>query len=256
MSVRITDPAEFLGDLPGKTKKQVVKFVDDNRDTLLRYWNGDLSTREMLDLIVKRVVDSHFLEKVAMIPLAVMSVVKKVSAFLEKHHVPYAIAGGMAVSMHGHPRMTKDVDILVSSSALKVIKKLGKTSPISGHLSGVSVVVDGIDVNFVFLGKGLRPDDISSADHFAGLPVVGVEPFVLMKLGAGRAQDTADIVQLLKLGKVPVGDVTKRLTNVNDRDDFQQVVEMAELEKAGDNKKARRVFLGMKRPPRVRKRTA
>ena len=53
VSVRITNPPEFLGDLPGKVKKQIVKFIDRNRDTLLRYWNSELSTREMLDLIQK-----------------------------------------------------------------------------------------------------------------------------------------------------------------------------------------------------------
>jgi len=199
------------------------------------------------DTIKRKVADRHFLEKVAMIPAAVLSVAKKVSAFLDQHQVPHAIAGGMAVSMHGHPRMTKDVDILVSSSALKVIKQLGKTSPVSGFLSGVSVSVDGIDVDFVFLGKGLNANDISSADHFAGLPVVGIESLVLMKLGAGRTQDTADIVQLLNLGKVPVPEITKRLTDKDDREDFKQVVEMAKAEKRGKTKKARRIFFTLRR---------
>ncbi|MFI5298984.1 MAG: hypothetical protein ACHREM_12880 [Polyangiales bacterium] len=53
MSVTITAPPEVLGDLPGKTEQQVVQFVELNRDTLLRYWDGELSTKEMLDLIRK-----------------------------------------------------------------------------------------------------------------------------------------------------------------------------------------------------------
>jgi hypothetical protein len=53
VSVRVTDPPVILGELPGKLKKRVIDFVNTNRETLLRYWNGDLSTREMLDLIQK-----------------------------------------------------------------------------------------------------------------------------------------------------------------------------------------------------------
>jgi hypothetical protein len=51
VSVRLTEPPVVLGKLPGKMKKQVVEFVNQNRDTLLGYWNGGLSTREMLDAI-------------------------------------------------------------------------------------------------------------------------------------------------------------------------------------------------------------
>lgn len=196
------------------------------------------------DRIKHKVADRFYLE--AMIPGTVLSVAKKVSAFLDQHKVPHAIAGGMAVSVHGHPRMTKDVDVLVSSSALKAIKELGKTTPISGFLSGVSVKVDGIDVDFLFLGKGIGSNDISSAKNVAGLPIVGVETLILMKFGAGRTQDTADIVHLLKAGKVPIAQVEKRLSE-EDREEFQQVVEMAKAEKAGDTKKARRILLGMKR---------
>ncbi|MGA3123391.1 MAG: hypothetical protein ABSF69_21690 [Polyangiaceae bacterium] len=191
-----------------------------------------------------------------MISGPVVAVAKKVSAFLDEHKVPHAIAGGMAVSVHGHPRMTADVDILVPSSALKSIQQLGKTTPVSGFLSGVSVSVDGIDVAFLFLGEGLDSDDIRSPDHFAGLPVVRVEALVLMKLGAGRAQDTADIVHLLKAGKVPIAGVEKRLSE-EEREHFKQVIEMARLEKAGKTKEARRIFFALRRlDPRVAERFA
>jgi hypothetical protein len=51
VAVTLTEPPEVLGDLPGKVREQVVKFVDKNRDVLLRHWNGELSTVEMLDLL-------------------------------------------------------------------------------------------------------------------------------------------------------------------------------------------------------------
>jgi hypothetical protein len=49
VSVTLTDPPRVLGDLEGKVKKQLVEFVTVNREVLLQYWNGEVSTREMLD---------------------------------------------------------------------------------------------------------------------------------------------------------------------------------------------------------------
>lgn len=51
VSVRLTDPPEVLGILPGQLKKQVVRFININRDVLLRYWNFEIGTPEMVRLL-------------------------------------------------------------------------------------------------------------------------------------------------------------------------------------------------------------
>jgi translation initiation factor IF-1 len=51
VSVRITDPPVVLGKLPGKIRKQVIQFVEKNRDVLLRHWNGELGSKETLNLL-------------------------------------------------------------------------------------------------------------------------------------------------------------------------------------------------------------
>ena len=51
VSVRLTDPPQILGDIPAKMERQIVAFINLNRNTLLKYWNEEISTREMLDLI-------------------------------------------------------------------------------------------------------------------------------------------------------------------------------------------------------------
>ena len=51
VSVRITDPPVVLGSLPGNIKKQVIRFVEKNRDVLLRHWNGELGSKETLNLL-------------------------------------------------------------------------------------------------------------------------------------------------------------------------------------------------------------
>jgi len=53
VTVRLTTPPEVLGTLPGKVKKQVVQFVNENREVLLRHWNFELDVKEMLDQLRK-----------------------------------------------------------------------------------------------------------------------------------------------------------------------------------------------------------
>ncbi len=42
---------------------------------------------------------------------------------LESKGIPYAVCGGLAVAIHGYPRMTHDVDILVQEESIKAIEE-------------------------------------------------------------------------------------------------------------------------------------
>lgn len=81
--------------------------------------------------------------------------------------VPYALCGGLALGIHGHPRTTIDIDLLVEaadvSRALVVAKRVG----------------------FDILDAGARR-----------LSVVSREGLATMKRIAGRAQDLADLARL------------------------------------------------------------
>ena len=56
---------------------------------------------------------------------------------LAKHKIEYALCGGLAVVVHGHPRMTKDIDLLIRDEDLarvsEAIKEKGFTIP-SGRI--------------------------------------------------------------------------------------------------------------------------
>jgi hypothetical protein len=54
VSVTIATPPEVLGSLPAKTARQVVEFVDRNRDVLLQHWNGEIDTGDAIERL-KRV---------------------------------------------------------------------------------------------------------------------------------------------------------------------------------------------------------
>jgi hypothetical protein len=46
-------PPVVLGTLPDKVKKQVIKFIEKNRESLLQHWRGELDSKETLDLLEK-----------------------------------------------------------------------------------------------------------------------------------------------------------------------------------------------------------
>ena len=53
VEIPLTGGPEATGDLPEWVARQVVAFVVRNRDVLLRHWNCELSSDEMLDLLVR-----------------------------------------------------------------------------------------------------------------------------------------------------------------------------------------------------------
>lgn len=53
VSVTISDPPRVLGELPGRIKKQVVRFVALNREVLLAHWRGELDPGDVLERLVR-----------------------------------------------------------------------------------------------------------------------------------------------------------------------------------------------------------
>ena len=49
VSVRLTTPPEAVGELPCTVRRQVIEFIERNRNVLLQHWNGELGSRETLD---------------------------------------------------------------------------------------------------------------------------------------------------------------------------------------------------------------
>jgi hypothetical protein len=122
--------------------------------------------------------------------------------------IPFAVAGGFAVIEHGYERFTKDVDLLVFardlSRAMKVLRAAGfrgGRTPIGAKLRDERT---GVDVDL--LGTAFGGDERVLARCTRArrlLPVIPVTHLILMKLEAGRSQDDADVVELLKAGASP-----------------------------------------------------
>lgn len=138
---------------------------------------------------------------------------KSLIAGLEAERLPYAVCGALAVAIHGAPRATKDIDLLVPPEALspvlEVARRLGfvfVAQPMKFSASGVSItrvskIVDGLPLTLDLIHADEALAGPWSTRVRAGfldgeLTVVSREGLVTLKLAAGRPQDLWDLQRL------------------------------------------------------------
>jgi hypothetical protein len=165
------------------------------------------------------------------LPRLLGAVIDEVHAVLSAHGVAHALIGGLAVGIHAAARATKDVDLAVvatAESAERVIadRRARGYEPRTHGRPGPGAVVrfartgeDGIVrwVDLLFAGTPFEERAVGRAAprEVLGRPidVVSVEDLIVYKLLAGRPQDVADLVVLLRehgarIDRVYLADVT------------------------------------------------
>ncbi len=140
----------------------------------------------------------------------------EITAALESAGVTYAVCGGVAVSIHGAPRATKDIDILIAradlAKALDVVRPLGYAFPAlpmafeegtakERHVQRVSKLEGRLHLLLDFLLAeaslaGALDDRVAVRVPQGPLTVVSRETLMRMKRLAARPQDLADIAKL------------------------------------------------------------
>lgn len=127
-----------------------------------------------------------------------------ISRLLTALGVPHALIGGLAVGVHGYPRLTKDVDFLVGSLAFE------RTIPFLVYRPELAEVarVGFSDLMAVPRGYPRLEAEVSLGD---AVPVISLSGLVLMKLLAFRGQDQADIEALLRDDETRIADVSDYL---------------------------------------------
>lgn len=129
---------------------------------------------------------------------------------LREAGVPHALAGGLAVGAHGYPRTTDDVDFLVGDEAFE--KHTGGLVTLKLPL----IAVGGVRIDLVSLDDNQAEHDQTRAAVERPLvtreiPIVPLPLLVYMKLKAGRQKDIADVVELLKGGRIETDVVDRYL---------------------------------------------
>jgi len=139
-----------------------------------------------------------------------------VSTALVGAGIRHAICGGIAVTIYGATRTTKDIDILVSPDdldrALDVVRPLGykfaalpmmfeEGTPRERHVQRVSKILHGDHLVVDFLlemaaFKGFLAGSFEVKTAAGPLFVIARDVLLEMKRMAGRPQDAADIEKL------------------------------------------------------------
>ena len=128
------------------------------------------------------------------------------------HGVPYALCGAVALAIHGHPRATKDVDLLVPESCIDaaktVLRGLGYTLEAApmGFEGGIGVHrVSRVEERQLFtvdLLTAVGPlrevweDRIEARWQGVAISAVSRAGLITMKRLAKRARDLADLEAL------------------------------------------------------------
>lgn len=143
----------------------------------------------------------------------------RIAKCLKEANIDYALCGGLAVAVHGYPRMTKDIDILVVEQDLsKVLElvaglqydlegglfKFNPGTPNESQMFRVSCA-DGhelVTLDLLIVSPALidvwKDRERVGVDE-SEISVVSLEGLIRMKELSGRPQDVADIHALKRV---------------------------------------------------------
>jgi hypothetical protein len=129
---------------------------------------------------------------------------------LDKAGLSYAVMGGMAVNVHGHQRMTKDVDVLLTGKGFAEFQRLfvpkfyAQTDRPRRFVDRKTQRTLDILVTGLFPGSGRPgplpfPDPSDVRELKQKVQYINLVTLVQLKLAARRHQDFADVVNLIAI---------------------------------------------------------
>jgi hypothetical protein len=151
---------------------------------------------------------------------AVHRTLRRVAKRLDELGVPYAVAGGMALFLHGFRRFTEDVDVLVTKDGLRLIHErlegLGYVAPFQGS-KNLRDADTGVRIEFLVAGEypgDGKPKPVAFPDPAAvgverdGVRYLSLPKLIELKLASGltnplRLKDIVDVQELIRLLKLP-----------------------------------------------------
>jgi len=142
--------------------------------------------------------------------------IRQVAQALQDHDVTYAVIGGIAMALHGFPRATKDIDLLLpvdpanNARLLSALAAIPATSGVLEELKqewldqGFSTAADGeISIDLLFVAAGHSFDELRphiQTIFFDGIPIVTLDiDGMLMTKQTKRETDIPDRQRLRQL---------------------------------------------------------
>ena len=181
-------------------------------------------------------------------PTALDLAVRRILPAIMDADVPHAVAGGLALSFHGHPRSTHDVDLNLFATEVgpvtDVFVRLGLTELPDGpkdlglyqlHSWSLDVVEAYVDVRVdLLVGRNPFLDEVARRRIDIDYPgverpirCVDVESLIVQKLYSGRMLDLADVRELMTIHKdgVDVDYIRRWVAELNLSDAWSDVNE-------------------------------
>ncbi len=139
----------------------------------------------------------------------------------DEEHIPYAIAGAIALGAHGRVRLTEDVDVLVRREDLARFKRTwlgrGYAEPTPG-LKAVRDTARNVRIDFLLAGEYpgdgapkpiAFPDPTARTAEADGFRVLDLNALIELKLASGmtaahRGQDLVDVMELIRARSLPL----------------------------------------------------
>jgi len=149
---------------------------------------------------------------------------RRLAERLDAAGIPYAVLGGLALAEHGYPRLTEDIDLLLTAEGLERFRQTligrGYRPAFAGATKTFRDVESGVRIEIVtageYPGDGL-PKSVAFPDPAApgvaseaeGIRVVTLETLVELKLASGttaphRLRDLADVQDLIVRLNLPL----------------------------------------------------
>jgi len=138
--------------------------------------------------------------------------------YLNSNNVEYLLIGGWAVSIYGNPRLTKDIDFLISVKEENIVK----FKKAMEEFGAPPVDIEGLKKNKdSFIRMGVSPIQIDVLQEASGIimeecykrknileldglkiNIISIKDLIINKRAAGRDQDITDANKLEKLMKI------------------------------------------------------
>lgn len=179
----------------------------------------------------------------------VQKAARRIAHRLGELNIPYAIAGALSVSAHGHVRVTQDVDVLLTPDGLRHFKQhcLGKgwVERFPGS-QGVRDTQHNVRIDFLLTGdypgdgepKPVRfPDPSEVAQDVEGTSILTLPALLELKIACGmtapeRPRDFDDVIQLIQINQL-TKDYSDSLADYV-RGKYGELWELAQIQRSPD----------------------
>jgi len=168
---------------------------------------------------------------------------RELARILDQAGIPYAVAGALALAVHGRMRLTEDVDLLMTREGLAAFKSawLGRGYvEITPGLKAVRDTARNVKIDFLLTGdypgdgkpKPVAFPDPSIAESADGFRVLSLVSLIELKIASGmtaghRGQDLVDVIALIRLRGLPP-DFARQL-NEYVRPKFAELWQLAQI---------------------------